>query len=127
MAKKPRYTKVAGAFWAAVLVMLLSYLPTRMLETPVAGMALAATTMAWFGVTARSYRRAAVRGLGLGLLAGLTINAALLDVPRYAANPRHVLMPLTGVFLGATMAMCTAVALFFQWRFQVRLRQHRGQ
>lgn len=125
-AKRSRYKKLTGTFWAAVLVMLLGYLPTRFLQKPVWGMALVATSMAWFGVTAVSYRRAGVRGLGLGLLAGLTINAALLELRRYDWNSPQGRWALVA-FVAATMAMCTAVAVFFHWRFQVRLKQHRGQ
>jgi len=125
MAKKPRYTKIARAFWAAVLVMLLGYVPTAALKDPRLAMALVATSMAWFGVTAGSYRRAVVRGLALGLAAGLVINSALLELRQYDwSEPQGRWWLLA--FLAATMAMCTAVALFFQWRFQVRLRQHRG-
>ena len=88
-------------------------------------MALVATSMAWFGVTAGSCRRAVVRGLALGLAAGLAINSALLELRQYDwSEPQGRWWLLA--FLAATMAMCTAVALFFQWRFQVRLRQHRG-
>jgi len=101
--------RVATACWSVAGFFSLGYFPTAMAKGPVISMTAAACLIIPFGVRSASFRQALLRGLGLGLTAGVGVWSALSyqgKLPREFSN-------LAMIYIPATAAMCVAVSALF--------------
>ena len=117
--KKKRLGKATVLFWSGALFIAVGYVPTLLLKNPVAAMAAAAVAVVPFGSRAKSYLRAAGRGLVLGAIAGLAIISALLETPGFRPD---VVRRQGWVYATATVGMCIVVCVLF-----AHLAKHRRQ
>lgn len=119
----PRWLR--NSIWASAIFFALGYLPTLAMRQPAAGMMLASAGMIWVGSRSPRPGRAALRGLLLGLLAGLAIGGAMAQVtmgrPELVPQDRRTetLVRMLIVFGSATAALCAAVA----WAFAMAARR----
>ena len=129
MAKKKTILKrLTTIFWVGAMFLLVGYLPTFFLKSPVVSMGVSAALVSPFAAAAESYRRALLRGVLLGVLAGLGINSAMLNLHRYRALAGDDMQRLMYTVLGCTVFMCAAAAMLFQFtgrRRKLRIERRR--
>jgi len=111
--KLKRRSKALTIIYAVVGFFAVGYFPTLALRHrfgPQFSMVAAAVGMIFVGSATRSVPRAVIRGLGLGLLAGMAISIALIHAQ---AIPPDQILRTTGIYTFATAFLCTAVAALF--------------
>jgi hypothetical protein len=104
--------RVRRICWSVAAFFALGYFPTALIHSPVASMSAAACLIIPFGSTARSLWRGALRGVGLGFLAGAGIWSALSRGGGYPYLSRIALsyVPLTMCMCGAVAVLCAYLA-----------------
>ena len=107
-------------FWSCAAFFALGYFPTAMSHSPVISTAAAACVVIPFGSRAQSVVRGTLRGLGLGLVAGIATLGAL-TMPAGQLAPAQKIRLVTAT-IGATAGLCAAVAGLFAYLSRRRAR-----
>jgi hypothetical protein len=117
MARTSAYTRsralskrITRALWACGGFFAIGYFPMALFGNPVAPMAIAACATIPFGSTARSVVRGLLRGLGLGVVAGLAVFGVLV---RGRILPEAYVARLAAGYVFGTAAMCGVVGALF--------------
>jgi len=114
MAKRlRRHKKISRILWACAAFFALGFFPTRILGDPRASLVAAACAIIPFGMRSVSIRQGLLRGLGLGLIAGVSIVAAVFQTARLQATPQEDLVRFGWFYILATTALCMGVAVVF--------------
>jgi hypothetical protein len=99
----------AAIFWSLAGFFSLGYFPTMMAKTPVISMTVATCLIVPFAARSVRLRRAILRGLGLGFVAGVGIWSAL----SYGGRLPRGLSHLALIYVAATAGMCAAASALF--------------
>ena len=103
--------RMAAVFWSCAAFFALGYFPTAMSHSPVISTVAAACVAIPFGSKSASVPRGTLRGLGLGLVAGIASLGAL-TMRAGQLTPAQT-AKLVAATVGATAAMCAAVGGLF--------------
>ncbi len=114
MAKRPRrHKKISRVMWSSAAFFALGFLPTRILGDPQVSLVAAACAIIPFGMRSSSIRQGLLRGLGLGLIAGVSIVAGVFDPAKLQSTPQQDLVRFGWFYVMVTPALCMAVAALF--------------
>lgn len=102
--------KARQVLWTMAGFFCAGYFPTVMLHTPVASMAMAVAGMIPFGIRSKTVRQGLLRGIGLGVVAGVAISSALTFNRDIAPE---ALGRLLATFTAATVVPCAGVGSLF--------------
>jgi hypothetical protein len=106
---KKRSGRFLRICWSVAAFFSLGYFPTAMARTPVISMAAVACLIIPFGEKSVTLKQAAFRGLGLGLLAGISVWSALSHGGRLPPEISNRAL----LYIPATAGLCLAVSLLF--------------
>jgi hypothetical protein len=121
--KKKRSSRVMAVIWSVAAFSAIGSLPMMVLRNPGlavrVSMVAAACAIIPYGIRSRSLLQGALRGAGLGFIAGSSL-VSVLDGMRLI--PPQVFPRMGATYLTGTIAMCVAVSMLFAHLAQRRRR-----
>ena len=114
MAKRlRRHKKISRVMWSCAAFFALGFFPTRILGDPRVSLVAAACAIIPFGMRSSSIRQGMLRGLGLGLIAGVAIVTAVFDTAKLQSTPQQDLIRFGWFYVIVTTTLCMGVAALF--------------
>jgi hypothetical protein len=104
--------RVRNVMWVSAVFFFIGYMPTTLFGSSMPAMVLAAVGTIPLGAKSPSPLKGALRGLGVGLLAGLGIGGVLAGKFTTYVPMETRLQPV-GLYAVATAAMCMVIGLVF--------------